>query len=130
MRRFPTARYLVLLAIALLLVRVGEAHLHLCLDGLDRAAVMHVDDAPTHDGALTAIDGHNDLDVDLSSLPWLKSATADDAALAVLGLFAFDALLLALLLPALKTPIRRTLLRLPFPDPVFDLRPPLRGPPR
>lgn len=130
MRRSPTARYLVLLAIALLLVRVGEAHLHLCLDGLDRAAVMHVDDAPTHDGALTAIDGHNDLDVDLSVLPWIKNAATDDLSLAAPGLFALEALLLALLVPVLKTAVPPTRFLLPALSPARSLRPPLRGPPR
>ena len=130
MRCSPIARYLSLLAIALLLVRVGEAHLHLCLDGLDRAAVMHVDDAPTHNVAQSSIDGHSDIDVDLSALPWVKNTAADDQSLAVPGLFVLTAWLLALLLPALKTIVLPAQLRLPVPDPVLSLRPPLRGPPR
>jgi hypothetical protein len=130
LRQSLIARCLGYLAIALLLLRVGEAHLHLCLDGQDRSAAMHIEDAPLHDGAQSAVDGHNDLDVDLSVLPWLKNAATDDTTMAVLGLFALEALLLAFLLPALKTTIRPARLRLPFPDPAFGLRPPLRGPPR
>lgn len=128
--RSPIARCLWLLAIALLLVRVGEAHLHLCLDGQDRIAAMHVEDAPSHDGDHASVDGHNDLDVDLSILPWLKSFSADDLSLAALALFAFEALLLALLLPVLKTTVLPAQLVLPALEPALYLRPPLRGPPR
>ncbi|MGE0582899.1 MAG: hypothetical protein AB7P31_12310 [Steroidobacteraceae bacterium] len=130
LRRSPIARCLGYLAIALLLVRVGEAHLHLCLDGQDRAAAMHIEDAPRHDGTQASVDGHNDLDVDLSVLPWLKNAATDDTTLATLGLFPLDAILLALLLPALLLTFPPARLRLPVPDSLFDLRPPLRGPPR
>lgn len=130
LRRCPIARCLGYLAIALLLLRVGEAHLHLCFDGQDRTAAMHIEDEPLHDGSQPAVDGHNDLDVDLSVLPWLKNAATEDMSFAAFALFALEALLLARLLPALKTTIRPARLLLPFPDPAFDLRPPLRGPPR
>src|SRR5690349_12896603 len=93
-RHSPIARLLWLLAIALLLVRVGEAHLHLCLDGQQQQPVaMHVEDAPTHSGLEASADGHNDVDVDLSVSPWVKKIGVDE-----LPIIVFASVLLALLL--------------------------------
>jgi hypothetical protein len=124
LRHSPIARLLWLFAIALLLVRVGEAHLHLCLDGQQPAAAMHVEDAPTHSGAKVSDDGHNDVDVDLSVSPWVKKVGVDE-----LPTILFASILLALLLPILKSTSPPARLLVPSLGPVWGLRPPLRGPP-
>jgi hypothetical protein len=124
LRHSPIVRLLWLFAIALLLVRVGEAHLHLCLDGQQPAAAMHVEDAPTHDGAKVSADGHNDVDVDLSVSPWVKKVGVDE-----LPIILFASILLALLLPVLKSTSFPARLLVPSLAPVWGLRPPLRGPP-
>lgn len=122
-RHSPIARLLWLLAIALLLVRVGEAHLHLCLDGQQQESVaVHVEDAPTHGGAETG--GHNDVDVDLSVSPWVKKIGVDE-----LPIVLFASILLALLLPISRAPSLPARLLIPDLSSAFDLRPPLRGPP-
>lgn len=122
-RHSPIARLLWLLAIALLLVRVGEAHLHLCLDGQQQQAVaMHVEDAPTHGGQETG--GHNDVDVDLSVSPWVKKIGVEE-----LPIIVFASIVLALLLPILQGTSRPAQLLIPNLASAFDLRPPLRGPP-
>ncbi|MFC4312549.1 hypothetical protein ACFPN2_25930 [Steroidobacter flavus] len=126
LRHSPIARLLWLLAIALLLVRVGEAHLHLCLDGQQQQAVaMHVEDAPTHSGAEASDGGHNDVDVDLSVAPWVKKIGVDEMPVIV-----FASILLALLLPITQSTSRPAQFVLPYLASVFSLRPPLRGPPR
>lgn len=125
LRHSPIARLLWLLAIALLLVRVGEAHLHLCLDGQQEQPVaMHVDDAPTHSGSETSSGGHNDVDVDLSVSPWVKKIGVDE-----LPIIVFASVLLALLLPILQSTSRPAQLLIPNLAAAFALRPPLRGPP-
>ncbi len=126
LRQSPIARLLWLLAIALLLVRVGEAHLHLCLDGQQRAVAMHVEDAPTHSGAeVSSSGGHNDVDVDLSVAPWVKKIGVDEMPVIV-----FASILLALLLPITRSTSRPAQFLVPFLPTAFSLRPPLRGPPR
>ncbi len=130
LQRSPIARCLWLLAIALLLVRVGDAHLHLCLDGQASTAAMHVGDAPTHDGSDVSIDGHHDVDVDLSVLPWIRAVAADETPHAAPALIALEPLVLALLVPALESIAPPARYFLPALVPVRGLRPPLRGPPR
>lgn len=124
LRHSSLAKFLWLFAIALLLVRVGEAHLHLCLDGQQHPVAMHMQDAPTHKGSETSSDGHNDVDLDLSVSPWVKKIGADE-----LPTIVFAAVVLALLLPVLQSTIRPSQLLIPTLASVFTLRPPLRGPP-
>lgn len=124
LRNSPIARLLWLLAIALLLVRVGEAHLHLCLDGQQHLIAMHVQDAPTHIGSDVSYDGHNDVDIDLSASPWVKKVGVDEMPIIV-----FAAVLLALFLPVLRSTVRPYQLLSPAFASVFTLRPPVRGPP-
>lgn len=123
-RRSPIVKLLWLLAIALLLVRVGDAHLHLCLDGQQYPVAIHVQDAPTHQGPEASFDGHNDIDVDLSIAPWIKKMGVDEMPIMV-----FAAVLLVLLLPVLLDAIRPAQLLIPSLPSVFTLRPPPRGPP-
>jgi hypothetical protein len=125
LRHSSIARLLWLLAIALLLVRVGEAHLHLCLDGQQQQPVaMHVEDAPTHSAAKASADGHNDVDVDLSVSPWIKKIGVDE-----LPIIVFASVLLALLLPITQSKSRPAQYLVPNLAAAFSLRPPLRGPP-
>ena len=124
LRDSPIVKFLWLLAIALLLVRLGDAHLHLCLDGQQYPVAIHVQDAPTHQGAEASFDGHNDIDVDLSIAPWVKKIGVDEMPIIV-----FAAVLLALLLPVLRDAIRPAQLLIPWLPSAFTLRPPLRGPP-
>jgi hypothetical protein len=122
----PAARSLLtLLCAALLVARIGGAHLHLCFDGSEPAAAFHVLDASGHhDDAPAAGAPHQDADV----------AVAGDA-LAKAGKSAFElpALLLgALLLLALsEIPLRRAppVRTAAVPSAPQFLRPPLRGPP-
>lgn len=125
LRHSPIAKFLWLFAIALLLVRVGEAHLHLCLDGQQHPVAMHVQDAPTHSGGETSAGGHNDVDVDLSVAPWVKKIGVDEMPVIV-----FASVLLALLLPIPQSTSRPTQFLIPLLASAFTLRPPLRGPPR
>lgn len=124
LRNSPFAKLLWLLAIALLLVRVGDAHLHLCLDGQQHRVAMHVQDAPTHQGSEASVDGHNDVDIDLSVSPWVKKVGLDEMPIIV-----FAAVLLSLFLPVLLSTVRPYQLLTPAVQSVFGLRPPLRGPP-
>jgi hypothetical protein len=123
-RHSPIARFLWLFAIALLLVRVGDAHLHLCLDGRQHPVSMHVQDVPTHSGIEASFDGHHDIDVDLSVSPWVKKVGVDEMPIIV-----FAGILLALLIPILRSTIRPYQLVTPTFASVLTLRPPLRGPP-
>lgn len=124
-RRSTPLLFLWVLAIALLPVRMADAHLHLCLDGGERSMSIHVEDPPVHDGAIDADTGHTDRDVDLSN-PLLikKSGTSDKTAIAVLRVY-----VLALVLPVARSVEPLAELRLPAVVPAFNLRPPLRGPP-
>lgn len=112
------------LAIALLPLRVANAHLHLCLDGQAAAVSLHTQDAASHFDAGDSVPGHDDRDVAVPAPPAVvKLDTTDHVALACLFVasFALD--------PA---PPRAPVPALPAaapPDSIFDLRPPLRGPP-
>lgn len=124
-RRSKFAALIWLLAIALLPVRIANAHLHMCLDGQEQRAALHVMDAPTHDGTDTE-SGHKDRDVTLSAtLSVTKANTLDDAPLPLL-----DAYVLALLLPVEQASVPSISVQIPALTPAFDLRPPSRGPPR
>lgn len=124
LRRSILARALWVLAIALLLVRVGESHLHLCLDGQEQAVAMHVEDAPVHASSEASVSGHNDRDVDTSGMPWAKKVGMDELPTVLLAV-----LILALLLPIVRsTPVPSRLLIPVIARPASFL-PPLRGPP-
>lgn len=124
---------LVLACLAFMLMRVGDAHLHRCLDGAESASAVHLVDAGIHHaeaGADTQAEmhgdapHHDDVDTELSADVILKSSLLDLPVLAGV-LFA-----LALLFQGFRAPCPP---RLPTPAlagaPSF-LRPPLRGPPR
>lgn len=114
-------------AVALLPVRMANAHLHFCLDGQEPPVSFHVQDLATHSGAEHVDDaGHNDRDVDVSAslLATKISSGAGDAPAALLHVY-----VLATLLP-LERPTFSSA-DLPYAEltSVLALRPPVRGPP-
>lgn len=119
------AMLLWLLAVALLPVRMANAHLHLCLDGQAPPVSVHVEDLATHDGNPVSEDGHTDRDLDVSqSLAFAKATNLNDFSPAILGAY-----VLAILAPAQIHVAPRSVLLSPDLTPAFDLRPPPRGPP-
>ena len=115
------------LAIVLLPIRMANAHLHMCLDGQERAVSVHIDDVPTHHGALDEGNGHNDLDLDLDVSPSLsvtKADSADTFSPIILGTY-----VLAVLLPEQRHSAPEAILLDRVQLPTLDLRPPPRGPP-
>jgi hypothetical protein len=128
MPRFPTFAVLLwIIAVAMLPVRMANAHLHFCLDGQSQPVSLHVEDVPTHTGDHGHDDGgHNDRDVDYSgSLVATKHTGSDDGH--DLGLL--TAYVVAILLPVERSVEPFAALDLPAPASVFTLRPPVRGPP-
>jgi len=112
-----------LVVAAILIARFGGAHLHLCFDGLEPAAAVHVADGAGHD--LHHEDAeHVDQDVALFDVVIVKkSESSSDATMA------FIAVLLCLVpIVAPRAPLR-TLFEPAFARAPFHLRPPLRGPP-
>lgn len=111
------------LCIALLAVRVGGAHLHLCLDGQEPASAVHVGgDSLAHDQAESG-PAHQDYDVDLISNPLGKFAKIDFSPIALLL-----AVTLLLLTGRRIEPVPRPLVLQGFHSPA-RLRPPSCGPP-
>jgi len=117
---------LVLLCAAVVVLRIGGTHLHLCFDGSEPPVSLHLSDSGVHHGDEAAPSPHADQDVSIGAEALVKkySAAFDLAALA----FVFA--LLLFFLPRVRNPL---------PDffatahPAFArlrLRPPLRGPPR
>jgi hypothetical protein len=126
-RHSTLAVLLWVLAVALLPIRMANAHLHLCLDGREQPVSLHVQDVPAHAGAEHAADeGHNDRDVDFSaSLLTAKLAGGiDDAPSALLHVY-----VLAALLPIERPIVPVTDFRGTDFTSVVTLRPPVRGPP-
>jgi hypothetical protein len=125
MRRHSAfAKALWLFAIAVLVVRVGDAHLHFCADGKEQRVALHVADAPGqhHEGEST----HQDRDLDVSGPTLFKKvAGLDDVTLA--PLLASAIVLLLPVVERIEPPSTTAPIVL---TPLFSLRPPLRGPPR
>ena len=126
LRQSTFATILWLLAIALLPVRIANAHMHMCLDGQKPVVAYHVQDVPTHNGTDTAGDGHSDRDVDASgaSATLNKLSDLDNNSLSLLAVYA-----IALLLPAPESEAPQASSSVVELTPAFDLRPPTRGPP-
>ena len=124
LRRSTIGKVLWIVAIAVLAIRGGDAHLHLCGDGQEQPVALHMLDAPGqhHDQAEA---GHNDRDLDVSAPALVKkTGDFDDLTLAAVLTFAWVSLapVVAQIEPiAAAHPLPITSL--------FFLRPPLRGPP-
>ena len=126
-RSRPTLRWSVAaLCLALLMLRVGGVHLHLCFDGSEPPVSYHLGDSGVHHiDEHDAGESHSDRDLQIANdLAVKKPNQGQDATLALLTL----TLLLFLLSPVRSPrPARRDD---PAPVPSFSwLRPPLRGPP-
>ncbi len=123
-RPAPTLRtWLCLALLAMLVVRLGEMHLHLCFDGQEPAATVHVGDSPAHDNDTHADASHSDQDVELLSTAVIKKAGTDTLDLL------FVCLALLLLLPTLRHAVPLPAYRFLAPPKPAYLLPPLRGPP-
>ncbi|MGH7292026.1 MAG: hypothetical protein ACREJT_12490 [Myxococcota bacterium] len=120
---------LTLLCVAVFVVRAGGAHLHLCFDGQEPPASLHVLDIDIHEaGADANADAgmslpHEDLDVALAEQTLSKYKPALDLPLFLLAALA----LLLLAQPRRRAPVVRTAVARAL-APLF-LRPPPRGPP-
>jgi hypothetical protein len=129
---------IVLFTVAFLIARVTGAHLHLCLDGSEPLAQLHVSDTAEvdhhyhelgHDadheaghGAVST-EAHEDVDVDALGNVVAKGVKLD---LSLIALLAFSLALIFVF--ALPQPARETNKWPPWRPPRY-LRPLLRGPP-
>jgi hypothetical protein len=96
----PAMRWIWLLCIVLLAVRMGGAHLHLCFDGMEPPLAIHAGDIAGHDqpGYEHADTQHVDTDLSL----------VDDGVAKTIQLTLLPALLAALLVLCLREIIRST----------------------
>ena len=127
MRIFPTKhnRLVLLLCSAMLLVlRVGGAHLHVCFDGQEALATVHVLDGGQEHGDDGAPERHQDENLDDGASSLVKNFGADNDAPT---LPTTDFLAFITLTAATTAPVDR--LRLPSFDTGARLLPPPRGPP-
>jgi hypothetical protein len=114
-----------LFTVAFLIARVTGAHLHLCLDGSEPLAQLHVSDAAEvdHHHDTGTAEPHDDVDVDALGNVVAKAVKLD------LSLIALLACCLALFfILGLPQPVAAPDPRPPRPPPRY-LRPLLRGPP-
>lgn len=120
-----TRAFLLLLCIAMLVMRVGGAHLHLCFDGTEPRAVIHLDDGSLESEHEKNASSHSDFKLSLSGEALAKKAGTgfDLPALLIVCTLLF-------LLPRWNTPkIPRQRATAALFQNAFLLRPPLRGPP-
>lgn len=118
----PKAWLLTLICAALLFARLGGAHVHLCLDGSEPPASLHVTDsghhADHHDGQT-----HDDRDVSLLGDALTKSGKSGfDLPFVLAALWLATVLFARLRITAADSPP-------PYASPPRFHRPPLRGPP-
>ena len=114
---------LTLACIALLLMRIGGAHLHLCFDGSEPASSLHFSDAGHH-ADHHGSQQHDDRDVSLVGDTIVKLGKLNvDLPLLFLALLAFGLLSLPRSNTTRGDPVLNSINSLWF------LHPPLRGPP-
>ena len=129
MRRSSTFAVLLwVIAVAMLPIRMANAHLHFCFDGQSQPVSLHVQDVPTHTAGSHGHQdgGHNDRDVDYSASVVAAKHTngGGDHDLGLL-----TAYVVAILLPVECSVEPAAEFRVLDPTSVFNLRPPVRGPP-
>ncbi len=115
---------LALLCIAVLVGRVGGAHLHLCLDGSEAFGDLHLFELGQHHDQAHSDQPHNDVDVVLLDDLIAKSKSQWQLPVALLAaavLFGLLRMPRGLLVSWVSRPI--------LPPPPLFLRPPLCGPP-
>jgi hypothetical protein len=117
---------IVLLCVAVVALRIGGTHLHLCFDGSEPPLSLHLADSGQHHAGGAATAPHTDQDVSIGSEALVKKTSAglDFAALA----FAFT--LLLFFLPRVRSPLPAFFVPPRLSPARARLRPPLRGPPR
>lgn len=116
-----------MLAIALVPMRMANAHLHFCLDGQQAPVSLHVQDKPGHDHAAEHVaDGHTDVDVDFSVANTLAKlpGAGDDTLPVFLPLY-----VLAVFVPTQQHELPRQTITVVDTSVIARLRPPVRGPP-
>lgn len=118
--------WLWLVLIAFLAIRLGDAHLHLCFDGQEPPASVHMADGSVHDDAHHVDSEHNDRDIQVFDAALVKKASGQADVLAALFV---ASILLLLIPPAAERFVRRPNDPSSFVRTRFALRPPLRGPP-
>ncbi|MET0532853.1 MAG: hypothetical protein ABW171_01400 [Steroidobacter sp.] len=124
LRSNPVLLWTVVLAV--LAVRLSDTHLHLCFDGQEPPASVHLADASVHhDEDHGDESAHADQDID----PFIGTVVKSDDDTQPLLAFIVGALLTIDLIP--PDPAVPAFNREPLTvsDPPFYLRPPLRGPP-
>lgn len=126
LRLRPLARaWLALIAIAIVAAPANGAHLHLCLDGNEPPATVHLADDGSHhdDGQMQAT--HHDFDVSLRAEALGKKRTGTlDLPTVVVAAFVLFA---SRSTPAVTVPVNAD--SLSEPAPVLTVLPPLRAPP-
>lgn len=124
---FPGSRRIIhccLLALVLLSVRVADAHVHLCFDGKEPPASIHVGDGGSHPCDIGTFKGHSgDRDVQLSPDSLVKKDSLPDHWVPI-----FLAFVVHFVAPHSDERFDRNTAPLSIAAPVY-LRPPLRGPP-
>lgn len=117
---------LLIVLLAVLVTRLGGAHLHLCFDGQEAPTTLHAGEAVDHDQGHHLDEQHSDKDVDVLGAALLKksSGAADMPVLLAVCL-----VLLLLLLPGARGRWPSAAFQQFFPYQPLRLRPPLRGPP-
>lgn len=122
--RLSTRPWFLILIFAVLMTRLSGIHLHLCFDGQEPPASIHVADDPAHNDAHHLEEHHTDKDVEVFDAVLTKSkGLADLPILLVAGL-----LLLVLMRSTGRQWPLDAFYRV-FPFHAFALRPPSRGPP-
>ena len=126
LRRSSIAVLLWVLAIALVPVRMANAHLHFCLDGQQAPVSLHVQDRAGHAHDEHVDDGHLDVDVDVSVANTIAKlpGAGDDILPVFLPLY-----VLAVLIPTQQHEPPRQTVAVVDTSAIAQLRPPVRGPP-
>ena len=119
----PHRLWIWLVIAAVLVGRFDGAHLHLCFDGQEAPAAVHMADGANHDEAHHLDGEHLDQDVSLADTLLKKTSVDNDMALAVLAALLFVLPPVAAVSTSPAPLIHPQLRRLLF----FD--PPPRGPP-
>jgi len=113
-----------LFAMMFVIVRTADAHAHLCFDGKEPPATVHVADGEVHPCESSNGSGHTgDKDVRLTPDVLLKKASADDVSIPSSVRFAVSFIAQQLSEPLCAVAQTNTDSRQYF------FRPPLRGPP-
>jgi hypothetical protein len=126
MNRLPKSapHWLLIVLLAVLVTRLGGAHLHLCFDGQELPATLHAGDTAEHSQGHHLGEQHSDKDVDVLGAVLMKKSSGSTDMPVLLAVC-----LVLLLLPRLLGQWPPAVFYQVFPHQPLRLRPPLRGPP-